>query len=124
MDDFEKNYPGFDWKNIPAYKHPGGRNCPCPKHEFMREQSRTTAQAIVTGKKWIKPRISLCPEHYKLYFEEALPSLPLKRRIAAKIVLKLNMLLIIKLSYMESDKCYFCRFGTGGVGKKKELPPM
>ena len=28
MDDFEKEYPGFDWKNTPAYKHPGGKNCP------------------------------------------------------------------------------------------------
>ena len=23
MDDFEKEYPDFDWKNTPAYKHPG-----------------------------------------------------------------------------------------------------
>jgi len=42
MDDFEKEYPDFDWKNIPAYKHPGGRNCPCPKHEYIREQIRFT----------------------------------------------------------------------------------
>ena len=38
MDDFEKNFPGFDWKNTPAYKHPGGKDCPCPKHEYIREQ--------------------------------------------------------------------------------------
>ena len=38
MDDFEKEFPGFDWKNTPAYKHPGGKNCPCPKHEYIREQ--------------------------------------------------------------------------------------
>ena len=38
MDDFEKEYPDFDWKNTPAYKHPGGKNCPCPKHEYIREQ--------------------------------------------------------------------------------------
>ena len=25
MDDFEKEYPDFDWKNTPAYKHPGGK---------------------------------------------------------------------------------------------------
>jgi len=23
MDDFEKEFPDFDWKNTPAYKHPG-----------------------------------------------------------------------------------------------------
>ncbi len=28
VDDFEKEYPDFDWKNTPAYKHPGGKNCP------------------------------------------------------------------------------------------------
>jgi len=25
MDDFDKDFPGFDWKNTPAYKHPGGK---------------------------------------------------------------------------------------------------
>ena len=38
MDDFERDFPNLDWKNIPAYKHPGGKNCPCPKHEYIREQ--------------------------------------------------------------------------------------
>ena len=38
MDDFERDFPDFDWKNIPAYKHPGGKDCPCPKHEYIREQ--------------------------------------------------------------------------------------
>ena len=38
MEDFEKNYPDFDWKNLPAYKHPLGKDCPCPKHEYIREQ--------------------------------------------------------------------------------------
>ena len=38
MDEFEKEFPDFDWKNIPAYKHPGGKDCPCPKHEYIREQ--------------------------------------------------------------------------------------
>ena len=50
MDDFEKEYPEFDWKNIPAYKHPGGRNCPCPKHEYIREQINFTKQVNEKGK--------------------------------------------------------------------------
>ena len=37
MDDFERDHPGFDWKNIPAYKHPGGKDCPCPKHMFAMQ---------------------------------------------------------------------------------------
>ena len=42
MDDFEKNFPDFDWKNTPAYKHPNGKDCPCPKHEYIREQINLT----------------------------------------------------------------------------------
>jgi len=26
MDDFDKDFPDFDWKNTPAYKHPGGKD--------------------------------------------------------------------------------------------------
>jgi hypothetical protein len=26
MDDFDKEFPDFDWKNTPAYKHPGGKD--------------------------------------------------------------------------------------------------
>ena len=50
MDDFDKEFPDFDWKNTPAYKHPGGRNCPCPKHEYVREQVKFTKQVNETGK--------------------------------------------------------------------------
>jgi hypothetical protein len=25
---------------------------------------------------------------------------------------------------MQSDLCFYCRFGSGGHGKKSELPPM
>ncbi len=32
MDDFEKEFPDFDCKNIHAYKHTGGKDCPCTKH--------------------------------------------------------------------------------------------
>ena len=54
MDDFEKEYPEFDWKNTPAYKHPGGRNCPCPKHEYIREQINFTKQVNEKGKRAIQ----------------------------------------------------------------------
>ena len=53
MDDFERDHPGFDWKNIPAYKHPGGKDCPCPKHEYVREQIKFTKNvhdSDLTGK--------------------------------------------------------------------------
>jgi hypothetical protein len=25
---------------------------------------------------------------------------------------------------MQSDMCFYCKFGSGGHGKKSELPPM
>jgi len=53
MDDFEKNFPEFDWKNTPAYKHPLGRDCPCPKHEYIREQISIAKMQSPSG--WYEP---------------------------------------------------------------------
>ena len=50
MDDFDEEFPDFDWKNTPAYQHPGGKDCPCPKHEYIREQIRFTRQVNKSGK--------------------------------------------------------------------------
>jgi hypothetical protein len=49
MDEFEKDFPDFDWKNTPAYKHPGGKDCPCPKHEYIREQISVAKIFLLTG---------------------------------------------------------------------------
>jgi hypothetical protein len=57
MDDFEKNFPGFDWKNTPAYKHPGGKDCPCPKHEYIREQINV-AKTMSENNKETSPELS------------------------------------------------------------------
>jgi len=54
LDDFEKEYPEFDWKNTPAYKHPRGKDCPCPKHEYIREQINFTKQVNARGKEVTK----------------------------------------------------------------------
>jgi hypothetical protein len=62
MDDFEKEYPGFDWKNTPAYKHPGGKNCPCPKHEYIREQINFTKQVNKSGSDTAKVTLKFCPK--------------------------------------------------------------
>ena len=125
MDDFEKEYPGFDWRNIPAYKHPGGKNCPCPKHEHVKEQVKYAKQANKTSKEYIPPNIlNFCPDHYKVYFNEALPAMPFKYKMIAKFAIKIGLIKIKQLKYMETDLCYYCRFGSGGFGKKNELPPM
>ena len=103
MDEFDKDFPDFDWKNTPAYKHPGGKNCPCPKHEYIREQINYTKQINESGKD-SKITLKFCPEHYQVYMNEVIPAMPLK--------------------YMESELCFYCRFGSGGHGKKNELPPV
>jgi len=124
LDDFEKEYPGFDWKNTPAYKHPGGRNCPCPKHEYIREQINFTKQVNQKGKEPSKVTLKFCPEHYKVYLDEVIPAMPLKYKLLTKIALKLGAIQIEQLTHMQSDLCFYCKFGSGGHDKKSELPPV
>ena len=90
MDDFEKEYPGFDWKNTPAYKHPGGKNCPCPKHEYIREQINFTKQVNQKGKEPTKVTLRFCPDHYKVYMEEVIPAMPLKYRTTYQNCIKVR----------------------------------
>jgi hypothetical protein len=79
MDDFEKDFPDFNWKNVPAYKHPRGKDCPCPKHEYIREQINI-AKTMSNNKREISPEhrqktqvtLKLCPDHYNVYFDEHL----------------------------------------------------
>jgi hypothetical protein len=124
LDDFEKNYPNFDWKNIPAFKHPGGRNCPCPKHEYIREQITVAKTVSQTSKEASNITLKFCPDHYKVYLNEVIPAMPLKYRILTKIALKIGAIKIEQLKYMQSDQCFYCKFGSGGHDKKNELPPM
>jgi len=42
MDDFEKEYPEFDWKNTPAYKHPRGKD----KQRQKDKQRKTWKQKL------------------------------------------------------------------------------
>jgi hypothetical protein len=131
MDDFEKNFPGFDWKNTPAYKHPGGKDCPCPKHEYIREQINV-AKTVSQNNKEASPELrqkahvtlKFCPDHYEVYFNEVIPSMPLKYRLMTKVAVKLGAISIQKLTYMQSDQCFYCKFGSGGFDKKAELPPI
>jgi hypothetical protein len=131
MDDFEKNFPGFDWKNTPAYKHPGGKDCPCPKHEYIREQinvaktmSEHNTQTSPEFRQKAQVTLKFCPDHYEVYFKEVIPSMPFKYRLMTKIAVKLGAISIQKLTYMQSDQCFYCKFGSGGFDKKAELPPI
>jgi hypothetical protein len=131
MDDFEKNFPGFDWKNTPAYKHPGGKDCPCPKHEYIREQINVAKTTSENNKETSpefrqKAQVTLkfCPDHYEVYFKEVIPSMPFKYRLMTKVAVRLGAISIQKLTYMQSDQCFYCKFGSGGFDKKAELPPI
>lgn len=127
MDDFEDDYPEFDWKNIPAYKHPGGKDCPCPKHEYIREQVNYTKQVNEANRSGGEParmKLRFCPDHYRVYYDEVIPGMPLKYKMLTKIALKIGAIKIEKLKYMESELCFYCKFGSGGYDKKTELPPL
>ncbi len=124
MDDFERDYPGFDWKNTPAYKHPGGKDCPCPKHEYIREQMHIARTVSQTSKESSSITLRFCPDHYRVYTKEVIPSMPLKYRILTKIALRIGAIKIVQLKYMQSDQCFYCKFGSGGHDKKTELPPV
>ncbi|MBI3841689.1 MAG: hypothetical protein HY295_00850 [Thaumarchaeota archaeon] len=124
MDDFEKDYPGFDWRNTPAYKHPGGRDCPCPKHEYVREQINIAKAVSKSNKEAGRLVLKFCPDHYKVYLNEVIPTMPLKYRILTKVALKIGAIQIQQLKYMQSDQCFYCKFGSGGHDKKSELPPI
>lgn len=124
MDDFEKDYPGFDWRNTPAYKHPGGRDCPCPKHEYVREQINIAKAVSRSNKEAGRLVLKFCPDHYKVYLNEVIPAMPFKYRMLTKVALKIGAIQIQQLKYMQSDQCFYCKFGSGGHDKKSELPPI
>jgi hypothetical protein len=127
MDDFEKEFPEFDWKNTPAYKHPLGRDCPCPKHEYIREQiniAKNLNESKTNSKQRAQITLKFCPDHYNVYFQEVIPSMPLKHRLMTKFALKLGAIIIQKIPYMQSDQCFYCKFGSGGFDKRQELPPI
>ena len=131
MEDFEKDFPDFDWKYIPAYKHPGGKDCPCPKHEYIREQINIT-KTVSNNNREVSPEtrqkaqvtLKLCPDHYNVYFHEVIPAMPFKYRVMTKIALKIGAVVIQKIPYMQSDQCFYCKFGSGGFDRKTELPPI
>ena len=128
MDDFEKEFPDFDWKNIPAYRHPRGKDCPCPKHEYIREQigiakviSNTNIENNMERRQRAQVTLKFCPDHYSVYFDEVIPSMPFKYRLMTKIALKIGAVTIQKIPYMQSDQCFYCKFGSGGFDKKTPI---
>ena len=124
LDDFEKDYPEFDWKNTPAYKHPGGKDCPCPKHEYIREQINVARTVGRNSNQASRVTLKFCPDHYRVYIKEVIPAMPLKYKLITKVALKIGAIKIEELKYMQSELCFYCRFGSGGHEKKTEIPPI
>ena len=115
MDDFEKEFPDFNWRETPADKHP--KKCRCPKHEFMEERLRSTGLPFI---------IRLCPPHHKVYwetFDEMYSKLPTFQKLLYKVMEKLKWIKIEELKHMASDLCFWCKFGTGGRGIKTTVSP-
>jgi len=115
MDDFEKEFPNFDWKETPSYKHP--KKCRCPRCEHFKERIKTGGFPII---------IRLCPPHYDAYwetFDEAYKRIPFLQRMLYRMMVKLKMILVQKLKHMEAELCFWCKFGSGGRGIKKPLAP-
>ena len=128
MDDFEREYPDFDWKNTPADKHPGGINCPCPKHEHIKDQIETRRRLIKSGGNYdrVIVHIKLCPDHYRLYhtMKKQPRKISLKNKIIVKLMLWLGLIKVTELNYAQSDLCFYCKYGTGyKVDQKTEMPP-
>ena len=52
--------------------------------------------------------------------DEVIPAMPLKYKLLTKIALKLGAIQVEQLKYMESELCFYCKFGSGGHDKKTE----
>ena len=115
MDEFEKEFPDFDWKETPAEKHPW--RCRCPKHEYIEERVRSIGLPFI---------MRLCPPHYKAYwetFDEMFNKLPLFQKLLYKAMTKLKLIKVEVLKHMASDLCFWCKFGSGGRGIKHTIAP-
>lgn len=115
MDDFEREFPDFDWRETPAENHP--RKCRCPKHEYIEERIRSIGLPFI---------VRLCPPHYKVYwetFDEIYDKLPTLQKFLYKAMTKLKWIKVEALKYMQSEMCFWCKFGTGGRGIKTTIAP-
>ena len=114
MDDFEKNYPGFNWRETAANDHPGGiLKCPCPKCEYMRDIINTNS-SDKTNTNLMTYR--LCPDHYKICMEFLKTQLGFMAKMQHDICVKLGIVKYVELKYKDVELCYYCKFGSGGRG--------
>lgn len=112
VDDFDAEYPGFDWKNTPDSQHPGGRDCRCPRHEHIREKTRYVRDAARAGH-LVRPSLKLCPDHAAQVDQQVAAHSILKRTIL-RFYIRTGLFRIITLDHRNSEMCEWCRYGGGG----------
>ena len=117
-DEWQKqNKTNFDWKETPKKKHE--KDCTCPKCEYLIEQRKSFKGFPITHK--------FCPDHYRVWHEvkdEMMGELKWWERWLIQMMMKNGMIIIKELSYMQSDLCLWCKFGSGGHGNKKTIKPI
>lgn len=128
-DDYKENFGNFDWRETPDYKHP--KKCRCPRHEVMEEKVNLKNYPII---------FYLCPDHHQIYLEtkdevrkkiydSLTKQFGLLKGTFAKIIIKLvwHFKLVqfkeLKEIRFGSDLCFYCKFGSGGRGKKHPISP-
>ena len=115
----EANNTDFNWREIHPNDHP--RGCTCPKHEWAKERARSKHMFPITYR--------YCPDHYQLYLdtqEEMWSKLKWYQKIIIRFLKWRKLIRVVKLTAMESDLCFMCKYGTGGRGGGgiKRPPPL
>ena len=101
--------PGFDWRNTPSEKHPGGNLCGCPLHRNRRENPGV---------------LQLCADCMEIYRKR-----PAGVRLAKRVRLALWLFRNVAVRYMELrlaadvDDCRFCGSRRGGLRGRAMPPP-
>lgn len=102
--------PGFDWRNIPDLKHPGGTLCDCPRHRNRRENPDV---------------LQLCADCMEVYTKRP-RDVKIKRTIRFILWcmrnIVVNKFVALRLA-RNSDDCYFCGSRRGGLRGKIVPPP-
>ena len=113
MDEFERDFPGFDWRETPSNMHPGGiEACLCPRCEVVRIMEKEKSGLF-----------RFCRDHEIGFYEEIAKG-KLWQRIIVQLAMRLKIIRIVVVSEMDSDQCFACKYGSGGTHHVKTVKPI